>query len=77
MADTRKSYFAREMRRREFNAVDADKGLATFVDEQDEEIECDPKGGAEWWKSHYYVLKPGELERLLRESDSVYLFGDV
>jgi dephospho-CoA kinase len=77
VAGTGKSFIVKEMRRRGFNAVDADKGLATFVDDEGKEVEYNPKGGTKWWASHYYVLKRDELERLLRESASVYLFGNI
>lgn len=77
VAGTGKSFIVKEMRLRGFNAIDADDGLATFVDEEGREIDYDPKGGAEWWRSHYYVLKLDKLQKVLKESDSVYLFGVV
>jgi shikimate kinase len=77
VAGTGKSYLVKEMRRRGFNAIDADEGLATFVDSEGKEVEYDSNGGAGWWRAHYYVLKKDKLERLLKEKDSVYLFGDV
>lgn len=77
VAGTGKSYLVEKMKRSKLNAVDADDGLATFVDKAGKEVEYDPDGGAKWWRSHYYVLKPGKLEQLLRRSKTVYLFGDV
>jgi dephospho-CoA kinase len=77
VAGTGKSFIVKEMRRRGFNAVDADEALATFVDEEGKEVDYDPKGGASWWASHFYVLKRRELESLLRRNDPVYLFGNV
>ncbi len=77
VAGAGKSYLVREMRRRGFKAVDVDDGLATFVDDYGEEVEYNPKGGARWWATHHYVLKVGALEKLLKENDPVYLFGDV
>lgn len=77
VAGTGKSHIVREMKRRRLNAVDVDKGLTVFVDEGGKESEYDPDGGAKWWRSHYYVLKPGKLEKLLKRSVSIYVFGDV
>lgn len=77
VAGTGKSYLVKEMRQRGFDAVDVDKGLATFVDVEGEEVEYDPNGGATWWEAHYYVLKRDGLESLLKRRGSVYLFGDV
>ena len=77
VAGTGKSILAREMQRRGLNAVDADEGLATFVDKEGNEVQYDPGGGDRWWSSHYYVLKPGTLQALLREDGSVWVFGDV
>lgn len=74
---TGKSYFVEKMKRSKLNAIDADDGLATFVDADGNEVEYDPGGGAGWWKSHYYVLKLEMLHRLLRETETAYLFGDV
>jgi len=77
VAGTGKSYLVKKMKRLKVNAVDADEGLATFVDGEGSEVEYDPHGGAQWWKSHYYVLRLEKLERLLRKKGTVYLFGDV
>ena len=77
VAGTGKSNLVKEMRRRGLNAVDVDKGLATFVDEDGDDVRYNPDGGARWWRSHYYVLKPGKLERLVEGSESVYVVGDV
>jgi len=77
VAGTGKSYLVEKMKSMKLNAVDADDGLATFVDAAGIEVEYDPNGGAKWWKSHYYVLKPGKLEKLLKKSKTLYLFGDV
>lgn len=65
------------MKRRGMNAVDADESLATFVDEGGRESQYDSAGGSRWWGSHSYVLRPGKLEGLLEESDSIFVFGDV
>lgn len=77
VAGTGKSYLVKEMRSRGLKAIDVDDGLATFVDEEGNQVEYDPDGGAEWWSSHYYVLKLIKLNRLLRENKSIYVFGDV
>jgi len=77
VAGTGKSYSVEKMKRLKLNAVDADDGLATFVDEVGNEVQYDPDGGAKWWRSHYYVLKLGKLKKLLRKSKTLYLFGDV
>jgi shikimate kinase len=77
VAGTGKSYLVKKMKRLNLNAVDVDHGLATFVDENGNEVEYNPNGGAKWWKSHYYVLKPRRLEALLDRSKALYLFGDV
>ena len=77
VAGTGKSYLVKKMKSLNLNAVDVDHGLATFVDENGNGAEYDPKGGAKWWRSHYYVLKPGRLEALLDRSKTLYLFGDV
>jgi dephospho-CoA kinase len=74
VAGTGKSYLVREMRRKGFNAIDVDKGLATFVDKEGNEARYE--GGAKWWQSHYYILKRDKLQKLLTEQ-SLYLFGDV
>jgi dephospho-CoA kinase len=77
VAGTGKSYLVEKMKRAKLNAVDADDGLATFVDAAGNQVQYDPDGGSKWWKSHFYVLKRGKLEKLLRSSKAVYLFGDV
>lgn len=77
VSGTGKSYLVEKLRQSKLNAVDADEGLATFVDAKGNEVDYDPNGGARWWRSHFYVLKPGKLERLLRENKAIYVFGDV
>jgi len=77
VAGTGKTYLVTKMKRLKLNAVDADDGLATFVDADGNETEYDSNGGAKWWKSHYYVLRLGKLERLLKKHKTIYLFGDV
>jgi shikimate kinase len=77
VAGTGKSYLVKEMKRRGLNAVDVDRGLATFTDADGNEVQYNRAGGAEWWDSHFYVLKLETLGRLLRKSDSIYLFGNV
>ena len=77
VAGTGKSHLVKEMKRRGLNAVDVDRGLATFVDGDGNEVRYDPDGGAIWWRSHFYVLKPGKLKRLVEGSESIYIFGDV
>jgi hypothetical protein len=77
VAGTGKSYLVKAMKRRGQNAVDADKGLATFTDKYGNEVRYNPKGGGRWWRSHYYVLKMEKLEKLFESSESIYLFGDV
>ena len=77
VAGTGKSYLVERMKRSKLNAVDVDDGLATFVDADGNQVEYDPDGGAKWWRSHYYVLKLRKFEKLVRESETVYLFGDV
>jgi shikimate kinase len=77
VAGTGKSYLVREMKRRGLNAFDADEGFATFVDADGTEVEYDPEGGAEWWKSHNYVLKPEALEKMFSSDKTAFLFGDV
>jgi hypothetical protein len=41
------------------------------------EVGYDPGGGAQWWRSHHYILKPVALERLFSSEKTVFLFGDV
>jgi shikimate kinase len=77
VAGTGKSYLVQEMRRRGLNAFDADEGFATFIDANGTEVEYDSDGGAEWWKSHHYVLKPEALEKLFNSDKTAFLFGDV
>ena len=77
VAGTGKSHLVEKMKSMKLNAVDTDDGLATFVDAAGIEVEYDPSGGSKWWRSHYYVLKPGKLEKLLKKSKTLYLFGDV
>jgi shikimate kinase len=77
VAGTGKSHIVKKMRRSKLNVVDADDGLAKFVDQSGSRVEYDPDGGAKWWRSHFYVLRLGQLEKLLRKSKTVYLFGDV
>ena len=74
---TGKSYLVEKMKQSRLNAVDVDDGFATFVNSAGIETEYDQDGGANWWRSHYYILKPGRLERLLSRNERVYLFGDV
>jgi shikimate kinase len=77
VAGTGKSYLVEKMKRLKLNAVDVDQGFATFVNVNGNGVEYNPNGGAKWWKSHYYVLKPGMLEELLGRNKTLYLFGDV
>lgn len=77
VAGTGKSYLVKEMKSRGMNAIDADDGLATFVDRNGNEVEYNSREGAEWWSSHYYVLKLTKLKRLLGANKSIYVFGDV
>lgn len=77
VSGTGKSYLVEKMRQSKLHAVDADDGFAMFVDAEGNQVDYDPNGGGEWWSSHYYVLKPGKLKRLLEKKEAIYFFGDV
>jgi shikimate kinase len=77
VAGTGKSFLVKEMTRKGFDAVDLDIGFTAFVNKKGIEVDYNPKGGSDWWKSHYYVLKLGKLERLIERRKSIFVFGDV
>lgn len=75
-----KSYLVNKMREKRFNAIDVDDkryGLAKHVDEKGKEAKLPELYEKEWWLNHYYVYDVNALEKLLKDNETLYLFGSV
>lgn len=73
---TGKTYTVGKLRARGVNAFDADAvpGLAHFVDDEGREQSM-PEFDEAWFAKHHFVWDEDVLQRLLREHESLYLFG--